>query len=83
MVFNLWYLVHLPNELTLEVFKWLDRQPHWTAGEPYIPNTLEKVQKHDDNTFATRADSKLTSVCQYIQSEMADIPINSKTKSKE
>lgn len=80
MVFNLWYLVHLPNELTLEVFKWLHNQPDWKQGNADVATAVVQVQQYEDNNFAKRAYIKLTSVCKYIQSEMADIPINSKNK---
>ena len=79
MVFNLWYLVHLPSELTLDVFQWLSNHPHWESGRTHLPIAIEQIQNHEDNHFAKRAYVKLTSVCRYIQSEMADIPINSKT----
>lgn len=78
MVFNLWYLVHLPNELTLDVFKWLQDQPHWKQGKTNVSSAIEQIQHYEDNNFAKRAYIKLTSVCNHIQSEMADIPINSK-----
>ena len=78
IVFNLWYLVHLPNELTLEVFKWLHTQPNWKRGKIDLHTTVEQIQHHEDNNFAKRAYIKLTSVCKYIQREMADVPINSK-----
>ena len=80
MLFNLWYLVHLPNEMTLEVFKWLHDQPEWKQGKTDVTTAVVHVQHYEDNNFAKRAYIKLTSVCKYIQSEMADIPINSKHK---
>jgi hypothetical protein len=83
MVFNLWYLGHLPNELTLEVFKWLHDQPNWKQGKTDVPTAVAQIQQYEDNNFAKRAYIKLTSVCNYIQSEMADIPINSKHNVKE
>ena len=79
-VFNLWYLVHLPQEMTLEVFKWLRTQPHWNQGKTDIPTALEQIQKYEDNNFAKRAYIKLTSVCKYIQSDMPDVAINSQPK---
>lgn len=83
MVFNLWYLVHLPNELTMDVFKWLQDQPHWKQGKTDVPTAIEQIQHYEDNNFAKRAYIKLTSVCNHIQSEMADIPINSKNSVEE
>jgi len=83
MVFHLWYLVHLPNELTLEVFKWLHDKPRWKQGKTDVHSVVEQIQNYEDNNFAKRAYIKLTSVCKYIQSDMADIPINSKNKRKE
>lgn len=76
-VFNLWYLVHLPQELTLEVFKWLRTQHQWNQGKTDIPTAVALIRKHEDNNFAKRAYIKLTEVCKYIQSDMPDVAINS------
>jgi len=79
-VFNLWYLVHLPQELTLEVFKWLRTQHHWNHGKTDIPTAVGQIRNYEDNNFAKRAYIKLTKVCKYIQSDMPDVAINSQHK---
>lgn len=79
-VFNLWYLVHLPQELTLEVFKWLRAQHQWNDGKTDSPTAVEQIRNYNNNNFAKRAYIKLTSVCKYIQNDMPDISINSQHK---
>lgn len=76
MVFHFWYVIHLPEEMITNVQTWMQQQRWWLNGSMTYNDAVEKCCQYKEQLFAKQAYIKLTSVCKYIQTEMADIPIN-------
>ena len=75
VIYNFWYILHLPKEMIKEAIDFLKKRKRWRDGRMQVDQVIEKLSK--EHVFAKRAYVKLSSVCKYIQSDMLDIPINS------
>lgn len=80
IVFYFWYIVHLPEELITTPLKWMKGNSWWQNGQVTYEEAVHKLQHYNDNIFAKQAYVKLKTVANYIQTEMANIRINSTSK---
>jgi len=78
IIYNFWYILHLPKEITKEAIDFLKNKKIWRDGRIKVDEIVDKLKKSKNNIFAKRAYVKLSSVCKYIQYDMMDIPINSR-----
>lgn len=77
IIFDFWYMVHLPDELIKNALKWMKNSQWWQNGQVTYEEAVQKLQNYNNNMFAKQAYVKLKSVCKYIQTDMAKIRINS------
>lgn len=73
VLYNFYYLVHFTKEITLEVDNWLKKQKNVTA-------TIEQIVHYQDSVFVKKSYVKIKNIGQYIQTELAELPINLQTK---
>jgi len=76
IIYNFWYILHLPQEMTKEAIDFLNTKKIWRDGRIQVNAVIDKLRNSKKNIFAKRAYVKLSSVCKYIQKDMMDIPIN-------
>lgn len=74
LVYNFWYLVHFTDEIVKEIKSWLTKQRWWKRGACH--NVSERILEHQNSMFAKQAFVKLKTINEYIQREMATLPIN-------
>ena len=75
IVFYFWYIVHLPEELILNALKWMKTTHWWQNGTMSSTEAVTRLRT-EQSSVAKQAYVKLTSVCNYIQTEMTNIRIN-------
>lgn len=76
IVFDFWYMVHLPDELIGNAMKWINSNTLWKNDQITYEEISARLQNYNNNLFAKQAYVKLKSVCKYIQTDMAKIRIN-------
>ena len=81
ILYNFWYLIHFTDEIHKEIKTWLVQQRWWRRGSNV--DIVERIVQFQDNMFAKKAYVKLKGIHQYIQTEMAALPINQVYNKKE
>jgi len=74
LIYNFWYLVHFTDEIIKEIKHWLVKQRWWKRGN--CPDVSRRVLEHQNSMFVKQAFVKLKTINEYIQREMATLPIN-------
>lgn len=77
ILYNFWFLAHMPKEIALETKKWFQTQTWWTLGQvKSLDVCVERVSNYQDKTFSKKMYVKLKGISQYIQTELSSLPIN-------
>lgn len=77
LVYNFWFLAHIPGEIGLEAKKWLGTQLWWVRGRVESTDAcVERMSSYQDRMFSKKMYVKLKDITQYIQSELPALPIN-------
>lgn len=77
VIYHFWTLVHMPDEIALHSMKWLKQQPWWKNGSQISAKECTKrLLSYNDKQFAKGFYVKLKSIAEYIENNLADIPIH-------
>lgn len=77
ILYNFWFVAHMPKEIALETKRWFQQQKWWTLGQvKSFDVCVERISTHQDKMFSKKMYVKLKGISQYIQSELSSLPIN-------
>ena len=77
ILYNFWFVAHMPKEIALETKKWLQQQKWWSLGQvKSFDVCVERISTYQDKMFSKKMYVKLKGISQYIQTELSSLPIN-------
>lgn len=77
ILYNFWFLAHLPQEIALETKRWFRQQQWWTQGQVNsFDACVERLATYQDKIFSKKMYVKLKGISKYIQTELSSLPIN-------
>jgi hypothetical protein len=77
ILYNFWFVAHMPKEIALETKKWLQQQKWWSFGQvKSFDVCVERISTYQDKMFSKKMYVKLKGISQYIQTELSSLPIN-------
>lgn len=77
ILYNYWFLAHMPKEIALETKQWFSKQKWWSLGKiKSLDVCVERMSMYQDKMFSKKMYVKLKGISQYIQTELSSLPIN-------
>jgi len=77
ILYNFWFVAHMPKEIALETNHWVQQQKWWSRGQvKSLDVCVERISTHQDKMFSKKMYVKLKGISQYIQTELSSLPIN-------
>lgn len=76
IVLNLWYILHLPEELIKESIQWFTNNNVTGKGKVNNEEVVSKIIEYNNSMFAKRAYVRLLNSVSFIQNEMRKITVN-------
>jgi len=77
ILYNFWFLAHMPKEIALETNFWFQQQKWWSRGRvKSFDVCVERISAYQDKMFSKKMYVKLKGISQYIQTELSSLPIN-------
>lgn len=77
ILYNFWFVAHMPKEIALESNRWFRLQEWWARGQvKSVDVCVERLSTYQNKMFSKKMYVKLKSISQYIQTELSSLPIN-------